>query len=66
MSDTQRNQPSQNGIDWYVLLVFTTLLAFTLANAMAWSGVLPIPMEAIVALAILSIVVMIPIFRGNR
>ena len=65
MTDTQNNQP-QDGIDWYVLLVFTTLLAFTLANTLAWSGVLPIPMEAIIALAVLSLVVMIPIFRGNR
>ena len=65
MTDTQHNQP-QDGIDWYVLLVFTTLLAFTLANTLAWSGVLPIPMEAIIALAVLSLVVMIPIFRGNR
>lgn len=65
MTDTP-NRPPQEGIDWYALLVFATFLAFALANAMAWSGVLPIPMEVIVALAILSVVVLIPIFRGDR
>lgn len=63
---TDAHNSSRDGIDWYVLLVFTTLLAFTLANTLAWAGIAPIPMEAIVALAILSLVVMIPIFRGNR
>lgn len=64
MTDT--HDPPEEGIDWYVLLVFTTLLAFTLANTLAWAGVAPIPMEAIVALAVLSLVVMIPIFTGRR
>lgn len=64
MTDTHTEPPE--GIDWYALLVFVTLLAFTLGNALAWSGVLPIPMEAIFGLAIVSLVVLIPIFRGNR
>ena len=64
MTDTHTEPPE--GIDWYALLVFATLLAFTLSNTLAWSGVLPIPMEAIIGLAILSLVVLIPVFRGQR
>lgn len=64
MTDTYDEPP--DGIDWYVLLVFTTFLAFALANTLAWSGVLPIPMEAILGLAILSLVVLIPVFKGDR
>ena len=64
MTDTYPEPPE--GIDWYALLVLVTFLAFALSNTIAWSGVLPIPMEAIVGLGILSLVVLIPVFRGNR